>query len=1045
MRLISYINIFTISPLLFLIAGALHAQQGQINIPRIQSMPNLPAPYNVRDWKLVARQYDSLVFDMNAAGQYLPLSYKKSSGLNYPENETFGLVTYVGTFNPMGNEGINVLPTLVGSTLVGINKSDQNGTDFVLMSQDFFNKRNGENIYLNNPGGKSGGDWWYDLMPNVFFYQLYDLYPDAGGEYEFQFNTVAERFAESVRGLGGNDAPWTAASMNYRGWDFVSQQPNASGVIEPEAAGAYGWVLYNAYLKTGNKEYLKAAEWSIEFLNSLNSNPSYELQLPYGTYVAARMNAELGTDYNVQKMVNWSFDRGALRGWGTIVGKWNGFDVSGLVGEANDNGNDYAFNLNGMQQAGALVPMVRYDKRFARAIGKWVLNLANASRLFYPGFLPANLQDGAAWSSVNDPNRVIAHEAMKEVWEGKSPFSTGDALRSGWASTNLALYGSSSVGYLGAIIDKTNDDRIFKLDLLATDFYKPEAYPSYLYFNPHSTAKTVDIEVGDSPVDIYDALTETFIAEGVSGPTTLQIPADQALSIVLVPTGGARSYEKNSFKVNGVIVDYRQSAQSFNYSPRIKALAAEKPVLAVNDSTKIYLTAFDQDSPDLNVEWQINSGSFNGEGSVIHWKSNDSVGLHEIKVMIEDEAGQKDSASIFIEVLAEINQAPVIRNIIMDKSYVHPGESIQIMLDVFDPNGDDLEFDWIADNGIITGSESEISWQSPAIQGIFNISVIIRDPEGLQTTATIPIWVRDFENIVKGDSIAYYAFSGNANDSWPNQLNGVVTGARLTADHLGNSTSAYIFNGNTHHIRIPHKPVLDFQDGITVSFYFQASQLPDRESFLISHGSWQNRWKISITPERKIRWTINTLSGITDLDASVILETDEVYHVVATYDGNWMALYVNGNLHSFKPMAGKLRISNLDLLFAQMIPGDQNYNFAGILDEIKIYDYAVNPDESKQLFESISTSFFDSKLTSQKLLLFPNPASDYVQIELPDIAGTCSVFDGRGQRIFQSMISDIYKGGQFKINTTSWSAGTYFIVMQTDEGIWSNKFIKLNN
>jgi hypothetical protein len=84
------------------------------------------------------------------------------------------------------------------------------------------------------------------------------------------------------------------------------------------------------------------------------------------------MNAELSTNYNVEKMLNWSFNKGPLRGWGTIVGTWGGLSVSGLVGEANDAGNDYAFQMNGMQQAAALVPLVRYDKRFARSpIALW--------------------------------------------------------------------------------------------------------------------------------------------------------------------------------------------------------------------------------------------------------------------------------------------------------------------------------------------------------------------------------------------------------------------------------------------------------------------------------------------------------------------------------------------------------------------------------------------------------------------------------------------------------------------------------------------------
>ena len=161
---------------------------------------------------------------------------------------------------------------------------------------------------------------------------------------------------------------------------------------------------------------------------SRSAGSSYELQLPYGTYTAAKMNAELGTKYDVEKMVNWSFDRGALRGWGTIVGSWGGYNVSGLVGEANDAGNDYAFQLNGVQQAAALAPMVRYDKRFARAIGKWILNLSNATRLFFPGFLPSNLQDASAWSAVNDPQQVMGYEALREKWQNLSPYSTGDGV-----------------------------------------------------------------------------------------------------------------------------------------------------------------------------------------------------------------------------------------------------------------------------------------------------------------------------------------------------------------------------------------------------------------------------------------------------------------------------------------------------------------------------------------------------------------------------------------------------------------------------------------
>jgi hypothetical protein len=129
------------------------------------------------------------------------------------------------------------------------------------------------------------------------------------------------------------------------------------------------------------------------------------------------MNAVEGTNYPIQKLLDWCFNRGNLREWGSIVGKWAGYDVSGLIGEANDSGNDYAFVMNGFQMAAALAPLPKYDKRYAGAIAKWLLNITNASRLFYWNALPSANQDSHAWASVNDPTACIPYESMKETWQ----------------------------------------------------------------------------------------------------------------------------------------------------------------------------------------------------------------------------------------------------------------------------------------------------------------------------------------------------------------------------------------------------------------------------------------------------------------------------------------------------------------------------------------------------------------------------------------------------------------------------------------------------
>jgi hypothetical protein len=110
-------------------------------------------------------------------------------------------------------------------------------------------------------------------------------------------------------------------------------------------------------------------------------------------------------------LVDWCFGISDCRGgWGVVLGNWGGYDVDGLLGSI-DNRGGYAFAMNTFTQAGALVPLVRYDTRFARAIGKWMLNLANAARLFYPPELPACHQSCAEWRG--DPEGVIAYEGLR--------------------------------------------------------------------------------------------------------------------------------------------------------------------------------------------------------------------------------------------------------------------------------------------------------------------------------------------------------------------------------------------------------------------------------------------------------------------------------------------------------------------------------------------------------------------------------------------------------------------------------------------------------
>jgi hypothetical protein len=255
------------------------AQQGQLPISRIDQMPNLPAPLQIRDWNAVAHDYDSFVFNLNKTGTYLPLSKLGTPGqFNYSDNTPIFLDSYVGATDHSNQaEAINIMPAIVGASLVGIDKSNQNGTNWVAMTKDFFNLKNGQNVYLNSYSTTSGDDWWYDVMPNVYFYQLKSMYPAAAPQFSVQFTMVADRWLNCIKQLGGSTSPWAIPNMNYRAFNLSTGLPNATSVPEPEAAGSIVWLLYNAYLETGNRKYMEGARQSMDFLAGFASNPAYEL------------------------------------------------------------------------------------------------------------------------------------------------------------------------------------------------------------------------------------------------------------------------------------------------------------------------------------------------------------------------------------------------------------------------------------------------------------------------------------------------------------------------------------------------------------------------------------------------------------------------------------------------------------------------------------------------------------------------------------------------------------------------------------------------
>ncbi|HTJ50615.1 MAG TPA: LamG-like jellyroll fold domain-containing protein [Cyclobacteriaceae bacterium] len=1018
------------------------AQNNQIEISRVALMPDMPSPYLMRDWKNVAMKYDSLIFNLNATGQYLPVIHLKSSGINYPSLQPILLDSYVG-INGSGSEAeaINVIPALVGASLVGVDKTNQFGINWVLKAKDFFNSANDQNVYLNGYSTSSGFDWWYDLMPNVFFYQLYSLYPSTQ-DFNSQFTSVADRWLSAVYAMGGSTTPWQIPKMNYRAFNLATLTPNSSSVAEPEAAGTIAWLLYHAYVNTGNKKYLNGAQMAMSFLSGLNFNPAYEIELPYGIFTAAKMNAELGTNYNIQKMINWSFDLSSERNWGTVVGTWGNSttgnkDVSGLVGEIDNPSTGYAFTMNGFEQAAALVPLIKYDKRFARAIAKWTLNLANASRLFYSQYLPASHQDSYAWSSVHDPNSVIAYEGLKQKGlNDSSLYATGDAMRLGAGQTNLGLYGSSHVGYLGAIVTPTDVDGILLLDINKTDFFGQNAFPSYVAFNPYASPKAVTLPLGSTTYDIYDAISETIIKTGVTGNYSISISGNQVMVLVYLPQGAVPVSINGKLLIGNKIVDYHYG---YNYNGKllIQSLASKDSIVEFNKRVQVYSSVRNHVNP-VTFKWYINGTlASSTPDSTFLWTVPQVEGPYKLLLNVTDGISSVRDSLMFT-VLSHIQVPPVISGFTMDSTWYYTDSIATITCHATTLDKTALKYDWsILDGSVISKKDSVLQWKAPSNEGLYSIKCSVKNADSLSATSIQHVLVKTQTQYVN-DPIAYFPMDGDVKDYSGNNHNATSIGVQLVADARGVPNKAYQFLNSTNIIDVPNAPTLNFQNQITISFWLKLDAVP-AESYVLSHGSYQERWKVSVIPNHKIRWTVKTISSTIDLDSSLPLLLNQFNHYTVVYTGYSMELYINGKLDTFLPNTGLISVTSNDITYGRETSSIENYSLFGTLDEVRIYDKALGPNEIIGL-KSIWNSITAVEHNSSVVAIYPNPSSGILTVTgVDEPVLNVSIVNVTGQNLAATF--SILDSNNLEVKYDHQAPGVFFLKIETTTRVIYRKLI----
>ena len=223
--------------------------------------------------------------------------------------------------------------------------------------------------------------------------------------------------------------------------------------------------------------------------------------------------------------------------------------------------------------------------------------------------------------------------------------------------------------------------------------------------------------------------------------------------------------------------------------------------------------------------------------------------------------------------------------------------------------------------------------------------------------ACVLISAISFAQIPTDGLVAHYPFNGNANDASTNSNDGTVNGATLTTDRFGNANSAYSFDGVDDDINCGNSNIFDLSN-FTISLWFrELVQPPVQGAVVISKsasddGEMGYRMTIDNDNLNRIIWSRmgDPTTGAGFHTSTVSFEDSIWTHYVGIKNNDTLFIYINGiNAGYTTGMTATYNNTN-PLLIGKSHVGGGEWHFGGEVDDIRIYDVALNDAAISELF-----------------------------------------------------------------------------------------------
>ncbi len=197
--------------------------------------------------------------------------------------------------------------------------------------------------------------------------------------------------------------------------------------------------------------------------------------------------------------------------------------------------------------------------------------------------------------------------------------------------------------------------------------------------------------------------------------------------------------------------------------------------------------------------------------------------------------------------------------------------------------------------------------------------------------------------------VGHWAMDGNGADTSGLGNNGTPIGS--TSYGAGRISSALFLSSNSSRLEVPDSNSLDVTGAITISAWIRPES--SGTQYVISKkgkGSIDG-YELSLSNQGRVfvRFNEDSSGNSYRVDSSTRFPTNGQtwMHVVATYDGSTIKLYINGQLEGSQNANFKIGTNDLPLSIGS---GQDGYRgMAGAIDDVRIYSRALSEGEVSAL------------------------------------------------------------------------------------------------